>query len=157
MKIEDSLSDPMDLTIGVPQGSVWGPRLSLFMCAPLVPGGKGRHSRDMYANDTQPYRRFSQRDPRDLWREVQRLEMTTDGLGRWVGANKLKLNDSKTEFIFIVNSHNQPVVEQAGPVLKAGDAIIKPTMIVRNLGAHFDRCGSMAPFVNRTVRTMLCS
>ena len=39
------------------------------------------------------------------------------------------------------------------PVLKVGDAIIKPTMEVRNLGACFDRCGWMAPFVSRTVQT----
>ena len=40
--------------------------------------------------------------------------MTVDGVRRWMGANKLKLNDSKMEFMVIVSSCNQPVVEQAG-------------------------------------------
>ena len=41
--------------------------------------------------------------PETWWREIQRLEMTVDGVRRWMGANKLKLNDSKMEFMVIVS------------------------------------------------------
>ena len=69
-------------------------------------------------------------------------------------------SSSKTEFMVIVSSHDQPVVQQAGPVLKVGDVIIKPTLKLLNHGAHFDRCGSLhlhkPPSQNTVAETVPC-
>ena len=61
----------------------------------------------------------------------------------WMLTNKLKLNDSKTEFIVLVNKHNQSFIYAKSLVLRAGEAGIPPNMKVRNVGvifytAHYD-------------------
>ena len=66
-------------------------------------------------------------------------------------ANKLNLNDSKTEFIVFLNKHNQSFIHAKSLVLMVGEAEIPPKMKVRNMGVIFDTESSMVPFINNTV------
>ena len=68
-------------------------------------------------------------------------------------ANCLKINDDKTEFMVVVSRYYQPFVRRVGPMLRVGEALIRPKMRVRNLGVIFDAEGSVVPFVNQTVKT----
>lgn len=62
--IGDATSDPVDLTVGVPQGSVLG--LLLFSIYGL--------EYHCYSDDTQVYTRFCPRDPESLPSAIRRLE-----------------------------------------------------------------------------------
>lgn len=65
--------------------------------------------------------------------------------------NKLKLNESKTEAMFITRKSQMSVVENL--TLNIGDHKIEPSKIVRNLGGTFDNILSMKHQVSRTVQS----
>ena len=70
----------------------------------------------------------------------------------WMNVNKLKLNDSKTEF-FIAAS---PYYEKRLPeiTLTIGNSCIKPSQTIRNLGAYFDSNMTMASHITNVSRTI---
>ncbi len=154
VRIGETCSEPTELTIGVPQGSVLGPLLFSIYVQPLGNIVR-RHGVCFhgYADDTQLYTRFSFRDPRGLQDAIRLLEECIEEVRNWMLANKLKINDGKTEFIVVVSRHHQSIIDQARPTLRVGDAIIQPKRKVRNLGVLIDAEGSMVPFINNTVRT----
>ena len=69
-----------------------------------------------------------------------------------MNVNKLKLNDSKTEF-FIAAS---PYYEKRLPeiTLTTGNSCIKPSQTIRNLGAYFDSNMTMASHITNVSRTI---
>ena len=58
-----------------------------------------------------------------------------------MSANKLKLNDSKTEVIVIASGNNIRYAEQIS--IRIGEEVIKPKSVVCNLGANLDSALSM--------------
>ena len=97
VQIDGIISDFASLLCGVPQGSVLGP---MKFCLYLLPLGAilwhhniGYH---IYADDTQLYISFKCKDPLE---SLTRLNMCISDIRVWMIKNKLKINDSKTEFI----------------------------------------------------------
>ena len=66
----------------------------------------------------------------------------------WLISHKLKLNDTKTEFIIIGTRQQLAKVEI--PSVKVGTADIAPLTSIRNLGAWFDDKMSMNDHINKT-------
>ena len=67
-------------------------------------------------------------------------------------ANKLKLNDSKTEFVVAAsaqNLRNLPNVQ-----LNVGSTLISPSETIRNLGVIFDRRMSMSHHISHICSTV---
>ena len=99
MKINGTNSDPQDLKTGMPQGSVLGP-----FCFPLYTSllfkiaEKHNCEIHMYADDTQLYMPCTAEDNE---RAVSKMEDCVADVQKWMLCNFLKLNDSKTEFLFI--------------------------------------------------------
>ena len=83
--------------VGCPQGSVLGP---MKFCLYLLPlGAILRHHNigyHIYADDTQLYISFKCKDPLE---SLTKLNMCISDIRVWMIKNKLKINDSKTEFI----------------------------------------------------------
>ena len=52
-------------------------------------------------------------------------------------ANKLKLNEDKTEFMVITSQHYHTLYQHVGPLLSKGVEVIKATAALRNLGVTF--------------------
>ena len=99
-----NVCDVASLICGVPQGSVLGP---LKFCLYLLPLAAilryhniGYH---VYADDTQLYISFKNKDPSS---PLARLDSCISDIRVWMIKNKLKINDSKTEFIIFRSPHS---------------------------------------------------
>jgi hypothetical protein len=65
--------------------------------------------------------------------------------------NKLKVNDSKTDFMIMVPK--RPNVNLDNCVLKVGDSEIKPETSLKILGAYFDKHMSMEKQISSVIRS----
>ena len=97
VQIDGIMSAFASFLCGVPQGSVLGP---MKFCLYLFPLGTilrhhniGYH---IYADDTQLYISFKCKDPLE---SLTKLNMCISIIRVWMIKNKLKINDSKSEFI----------------------------------------------------------
>ena len=133
--VAGNLSEAAPLKWGVPQGSVLGPDLFSDYSAPVAniirSYGVTAHC---YADDTQLDVTFSPGDNESEVLDV--LERCIDELRLWMTANKLKLNDSKTEFI-IFGSATQ-IKKVSTSCIHIGEHSIPSSRCVRNIGAFFD-------------------
>jgi len=103
VSIEGMQSTRLPLTCGVTQGSLFGPILFLVKCADVIAiaqrHGLGVHS---YADDTQLY---FHADPSAVDSNVQKLVTSVGDIDRWMCANRLKLNQDKTQFLWLGTLH----------------------------------------------------
>ena len=153
--ISNTRSRPCKLNIGVPQGSVLGPLLFLVYILPLMEIiSRHRVHRHGYADDTQLYIHFKQKDPNQFHCALAELEACIEDVRVWMISNKLKLNEDKTEFLIITSKHYAPVYQQLNPTLTVGGVSIEPSTSVRNLGALFDHTLTLHNQVNAIKRSM---
>ena len=149
--INDTLSEPLPLRFGVPQGSVLGPllftlytrRLSIL----LKDLGLEHH---IYADDTQLYCSFND-DQVEATKE--RLITALQSIKGWMTGMKLKLNFSKTNAIIFSPKHKRDSMKaRFGNILLDG-VTIKPTTEVKILGVIFDSALSFGPQIDSVVRS----
>ena len=143
VEIAGNLSKPITANFGLLQGSVVGPiGYSIY----TLPVGDIAHHHGVnyhvYADDTQLYVSFDPSDPLELENALSVLQNCIKDIKIWMNFNKLKLNESKTEF-FVATS---PYYEKRLPeiTLTIGNSHIKPSQTIRNLGAYFDSNMTMA-------------
>ena len=92
------------LNVGVPQGSVLGPRKYCLYSKPIG-AICSRHNLlyHCYADDTQVYMAIM---PKTTWSDVaKKLEACLADISTWMSANMLKLNEEKTEIIIFNPKH----------------------------------------------------
>ncbi len=126
------------------QGSCLGPILFTEYASTLF-DIIHRHLEDAhgYADDHQLYLSFS---PNTAMLQQSAVDCTEDCLSdvkQWMLANKLKMNDAKTEFIIIGSRQQLDKVDFNS--IKVGNAVVKAVDSVRDLGAYIDcttLCGS---------------
>ena len=148
MKVDDASSTVRPLHLGVPQGSVLGPMLYLLYTSPL--GDIVReHGLSFHS---QLYTSFACNDTSDLVAAKQRLENCVAEINLWMTANKLKLNNDKSEFLFL---HSRFRHSLPPPTISVGMENIRPSQQARNLGVIFDDTMSLSPHVNTTVKGAL--
>jgi len=82
----------------VTQGSILGPILFLIYCADVIAiakrHGLGRLGVHSYADDTQLYFHTAQATVDNM---VQRLVLCMEEIHQWMNANRLRLNEDKTQ------------------------------------------------------------
>ena len=104
-------------------GSVLGP---MKLCLYLLPLGAilGYHNIDyhIYADDIQLYISFKCKDPLE---SLTKLNMCISDIRVWMIKNKLKINDSKTEFIIFLS----PLLKQnlSDLSISIGDMQVSPS------------------------------
>ena len=98
--IDGKTADAQCLKYGVPQGSVLGP---IPFTIYTIPIGHIARKYDLelhlYADDTQQYVSFRIKSPTIQWKVLSTLQACVAELRVWMAANKLCLNDAKTEFL----------------------------------------------------------
>ena len=95
---------------------------------------------------------FDPRTPGALENALTKLQTCISNIRKWMVANKLKLNDSKTEFFVAASAHNLrkfPNVQ-----LNVGNTLISPSETIRNLVVILDRRMSMSHHISHICSTV---
>ena len=150
VSIGENLSDSVELLSGVPQGSVLGPVLFTVYTASLASLLDSHHVQyHFYADDTSIYVSFN---PGDVDTAFTQMKRCIDDVRFWMAAKKLKMNDSKSNFI-IVASKSVLNNESFNRTFNVGDVALVPEQSVKNLGVILDQSLSMEDNINATCRT----
>ena len=133
--VNGTRSHEHSLDCNVPQGSVLGPGLFGDYSSPIGDIFR-KHGIDfhLYADDTQVYVSFPADDEAQA---LSKLEACIAEVRLWMAKNYLKLNDEKTDFVILGSKHNLKKVTTSHVTI--GDAKIKPSDCVKNIGASLDK------------------
>ena len=97
--IHDTISDPVELCCGVPQGSILGPIAFIVYTQPLSHVILNHPvSQMLYADDTQVYK---SRNINDLATAILCVEQLISNIKTWMLSNKLQMNENKTEVLLV--------------------------------------------------------
>ena len=131
-------------SIGLPQGSVFGPIGYTIYTLPISDIAKSYNvSYHTYADDTQLYLTFDPKESNDLETSLRTLSACVMDIKAWMCRNKLKLNEGKTEFLVVPRSP-QNLRNLNNVCLNLGTTQIFPSTLMKNLGVYFDSSMSMS-------------
>ncbi len=148
VNINGILSSPVNLPFGVPQGSVLGPQFFIMYTGPIANiARKFDLQVHLYADDTQLYFSFNPQNADEEHHVINKIEKCVAEIKLWMKANKLKLNDEKTELLII--SSRQRKSHVIANSIQIGNNDIVANDSIRNLGIMFDSTMSMEDQVKK--------
>ena len=150
VSVHSHTSVPASVSCGVPQGSVLGPILFVLYTTPLSAVIE-RHSilHHSYADDSQLQNSATPDRLPDL---IDSMRLCIDDIKDWMTANKLKLNDDKTE-VMIISSSRMSTALSIPDSFDIGNASVPFSDTVKNLGVTLDCHLSLKTHVLNLVRT----
>ena len=132
------------VTSGVPQGSVLGPILFIAYSAEVISiveqHGFNVHA---FADDLQVYGHAAQHEA-DLL--ATRMSACIESVKAWMSSNRLRLNPSKTELIWLGSSRRLHLCSNTG--MRVSDVDLRPVECVRDLGVLIDSGMTLARHVD---------
>ena len=150
VKVDSAKSDKKRLDYGVPQGSVLGPILFTLYVQPLTGILELYNCHfHFYADDTQIYQSSP---PGSIHNVITNVEECIDHVKQWMNANKLKLNQEKTEVI--VTGTSQKLKQVIPNSVTFGDSRIVFEEKIKNLGIIIDKELRMTAYVNILCRSL---
>ena len=129
VSVNGSNSNLLQISCGVPQGSVLGPLLFLLYINDL-PNVSKKLKFYLFADDTNIYCESS-----DLSNLIKIVNRELRSVKKWLDANKLSLNIDKTNYIIF---HSSSVSIPSDAVIKIGKKHIKRLKFVKFLGLLLD-------------------
>ena len=136
---------------GVPQGSCLGPLLFVLYVSKLFEIVE-HHLPDVhaYADDSQLYVSFKP-DLENQSAAIEAMQKCISDVRRWMLADRLKLNDDKTEIV-IIGTKQQLAKVNTDASVRVGMSTIPPSSEVRNLGSWFDAQLKMDCHINKVCK-----
>lgn len=148
--IDKVSSKKIPLQYGVPQGSVLGPVLYTMYTQPLGDVIKESNlNYHMYADDTQLYQ-SAYVDQIDTL--AGNVESCIENIYVWMSANKLKMNDEKTEIIPCATKPKLKTLQ--ADHLNLNNTRIEFSFKAKNLGLNLDSALSMEVHVNHLCKVL---
>ena len=148
VSINGVFSELNQLAFGVPQGSVLGP---IIFCTYTLPVGAILRQHGLqyhiYADDTQVY---CTSDLKDTEENLQRVSRCISDIRTWMISNKLKINDDKTEFLFV---RSPRLSANDNVTITVGSEDITPSKSAKNLGVMFDNHMDMGEHIAAVCRS----
>ena len=146
VRFNGSTSRITTVTSGVPQGSVLGPVLFLMYTADVVrvieKNGFNVHA---YADDLQIYDHTVQSGTSFL---LRRMSACIEDVAIWMSTNRLCLNPSKTELIWLGSSRRLQLCNLDEEMILSGTTV-RPVDCVRDLGVLVDKGITLTNHVNK--------
>ena len=145
--IQGTSFNDVPLLYGVPQCSVLGPLLFILYIAELeqIINSHGLLAYS-YANDNHISFFCS---PEEAERLKAKVINSVEEILRWMLSNRLKVNQTKTEFLWAVTSRRKQLIPREAIRLNGVD--IAPSRRVKLLGVHIDDDFSLSTKISKTV------
>ena len=132
VSVNNTMSEPMNVTCGVPQGSILGPLLFLTYVNDMSISIDTDCKLILYADDSAIL--YTHRDPKIISSKLGKvLEQCSD----WLIDNKLSLHVGKTECMLF--GPKRKIKQITDFSIKCYDHVIRATEVVKYLGVHIDK------------------
>lgn len=152
VSINQNVSASSETTFGVPQGSVLGPTLFTIYTMPLSSiiesHGLKYH---FYADDTQIYLGFQAQQQSSYENCIHKVEECIMSIKQWMSSNMLKLNDEKTEVMYITSPFYQKRLN-FHPI-SVDQTMVSNSSSARNIGVIFDSSLLMKDHIDYICKT----
>ena len=137
VSIDGAMSASKPLKTGLPQGSLLGPFAFPSYSAPLFDIARQHDVQmHMYADDTQLYLSFK---PEEYDQAIKKMEICLSSIRAWMSQNRLKLNDSKTEFMVIGKKGSlKQLPPERTTSIRMGEDKIAASETAKNIGVVLD-------------------
>ena len=144
VKINNSCSKRLDVTSGVPQGSVLGPTLFIYFINDL-PNSAINTPMKIFADDTKVYKSIESEN------DVKQLQSAIDNMFEWTQKWLLKFNNEKCKILHL--GKNNPKHEY---FIGNDDQriLMDVTELEKDLGVHIDPNLNFKDHVNKTVKKL---
>ena len=151
VKVNNTSSNSLCLTQGVPQGSVLGPILYSLYTSPLGDIAK-QHQMNyhFYADDSQLYISFKSCCTNDADRGKILMETCVRDIDLWMVHNRLKLNQDKTEVLVFSSCYRpRPNIGNLAIV----DMMVNCSTKAKDIGVTLDNSLSMVPHITAVCKS----
>ena len=143
VKVVDSISFPVPVESGVPQGSTLGPLLFIIFVNDLAFLPLPTNSKLMYADD------IFLLHPLSSTQDLTSIQLSLNLISNWLSINHLQVNPTKSKFIYFSLKHQSSL--DSLPSLKLGNSQISRVYSYKYLGLTFTCTLSWLFHINQTI------